>query len=178
MQTGPKRGKSRKVSQGSQVERSMLQPASTVYNDDALQEQQDTLQGRSDLVSQGMTNEMSIAMLEKYDGQITPVEQTLQHPGTYSPSIVNIPIDSQGSRNYGDVMNNSFQGLDGPNTREDTMSDQTLYQDQHQKGGRDSVMKIIRNATLKSLNRPKVDLPSNLAIESKQYRDKRATSYV
>lgn len=37
MQTGPKRGKSRKVSQGSQVEKSMLQ-ASTVYNEEALQD--------------------------------------------------------------------------------------------------------------------------------------------
>ena len=38
MQTGPKRGKSRKVSQGSQVEKSMLQQASTVYNEEALQD--------------------------------------------------------------------------------------------------------------------------------------------
>ena len=57
MQTGPKRGKSRKVSQGSQVEKSMLQQASTVYNEEALKSQQeDTLQGRSDLGSQAMTN--------------------------------------------------------------------------------------------------------------------------
>jgi len=41
---------------------------------------------------------MSVQMLEKYEGR-----QDL-----YSPSIVNIPIDQQGIRNYGNVIN-SFE---------------------------------------------------------------------
>ena len=46
----------------------MLQQASTVYNEEALKSQQEDTLGRSDLGSQAMTNQMSIQMLEKYDG--------------------------------------------------------------------------------------------------------------
>ena len=38
-------------------------------------------------------------------------------------------------------------------------------------------MKLIHKNSYQQLNRPKVDLPRNLAIESKQYQQKRATSF-
>ena len=170
---------SSKVSQGSQVERDQLQPLDVT----ASRKQLHANPGQED-ISPGYSNNMK----EKYDGS----EEQLKQSGV---TFKNPP--TSGGENYftqlqGDLgmrqQNNNHSRDDSTNLRlgdyqlshfNDAESDQTLYQQMAMNSDRKrkpALMKALKNPQLMKLERPSVDPPHSLFVESRQYQIKQAAN--
>ena len=145
----------------------------------------------SDDNSLGLPRDISHQMLEKYDGQIASGKQSVYRKNVGSPDllqseIVNLPLDARMNRNYGNIINSFDKDASEKKASDhmiirslDTMSDQTLYkqtsQMENETQRQESVVKLMRQATVQ---KPLLDNPNNLHVESKQYKQRKATSMV